>query len=188
MAAAAAADFSQLIARLAQALADRELPFMLIGGQAVLLHGEPRLTQDIDVTIGASPARLEDALAACNAAGLAPLPDDVASFVRDTFVLPAADGETGIRVDLIFSNTPSDPARGPCGTERCAGSVRFGLGRDPAQALRWTATRPGGRSRRVARKGRELDWVYIRGWATEFTSVPGRERVLQQAAELQRRQ
>jgi hypothetical protein len=106
MAAAAAADFSQLIASLAQALADRELPFMLIGGQAVLLHGEPRLTQDIDVTIGASPARLEDALAACNAAGLAPLPDDVASFVRDTFVLPAADGETGIRVDLIFSNTP----------------------------------------------------------------------------------
>ena len=38
------------------------------------------------------------------------------------------------------------------------------------------------------RKGRELDWAYIRGWATEFTSVPGREHVLQQAADLERRQ
>ncbi len=26
---------------------------MLIGGQAVLLHGQPRLTEDIDVTLGA---------------------------------------------------------------------------------------------------------------------------------------
>lgn len=35
-------DFQGLIARVARALEEREIPFMLIGGQAVLLHGEPR--------------------------------------------------------------------------------------------------------------------------------------------------
>ena len=45
-------DFEALIARIAQALQDRSIPFMLIGGQAVLLHAEPRLTQVIDITLG----------------------------------------------------------------------------------------------------------------------------------------
>jgi predicted nucleotidyltransferase len=100
------ADFAELIARVARALADHEFPFMLIGGQAVLLHGEPRLTQDVDVTLGAPPERLEDALAVCRAARLAPLPHDVAAFVRDTFVLPVADDDSGARVDFLFSTTP----------------------------------------------------------------------------------
>jgi hypothetical protein len=34
------------------------------------------------------------------------LPEDVQSFVRETFVLPAADTRSGVRVDLIFSTTP----------------------------------------------------------------------------------
>ena len=81
-------DFEDLLARLARVLRSHDLPFMLIGGQAVLLHGEPRLTQDIDVTLGASPERLSDVLAACTALSLQVLPDDAADFVRDTFVLP----------------------------------------------------------------------------------------------------
>ncbi len=39
---------------------------MLIGGQAVLLHGEPRLTQDIDVTLGVGLDRLADLLSVTN--------------------------------------------------------------------------------------------------------------------------
>src|SRR2546425_1271864 len=48
MASHQAADFSQLIAALARELTLRHVGFMLIGGQAVLLHGAPRLTKDID--------------------------------------------------------------------------------------------------------------------------------------------
>jgi len=50
-------DFERLIAGVARALGTRGVPYMLIGGQAVLLHGEPRLTQDIDVTPGVAPGR-----------------------------------------------------------------------------------------------------------------------------------
>ncbi len=38
---------------------------MLIGGQAVLLHGRPRLTEDIDVTLGLPPDQLPRVREAC---------------------------------------------------------------------------------------------------------------------------
>src|SRR6266705_7120356 len=120
MAFPAGSDFGALIARLAEALARHQLPFMLIGGQAVLVHGEPRLTQDIDLTVAASIDRLDDVLAACREAALSALPADVATFVRETFVLPASD-ETGTRVDLVFSNTPYE-------TAAIARSVRVDVG------------------------------------------------------------
>jgi hypothetical protein len=67
-------DFADLIARLAVGLEAKRIPFMLIGGQAVLLHGEPRLTQDVDVTMGVGPDRIQDLLGVCEALGLQPLP------------------------------------------------------------------------------------------------------------------
>ncbi len=79
---------------------------MLIGGQAVLLHGRPRLTEDIDITLGVDPGRLPVVREVCSALGLELLPDMVEEFVRDTFVLPVHDVDTGIRVDFIFSTTP----------------------------------------------------------------------------------
>jgi hypothetical protein len=101
-----APDFEHLLARLAEGLESAGLHFMLIGGQAVLLHGEPRLTQDIDITLGVGPDALGKVLAACEHMELVALPEDVHAFVRETFVLPAADTRSGVRVDLIFSTTP----------------------------------------------------------------------------------
>jgi hypothetical protein len=77
---------------------------MVIGGQAVLVHGEPRLTRDIDVTLGVSLDRLADVVAAAGAAGLKPLVDPQ-SFARETLVLPCSDADTGVRVDLVFSES-----------------------------------------------------------------------------------
>jgi len=45
--------FGKVLAALAQALDGARLPYMIIGGQAVLVHGEPRFTRDIDVTLAA---------------------------------------------------------------------------------------------------------------------------------------
>ena len=98
--------FQELIARIAASLRIRKIPYMIIGGQAVLLYGEPRLTRDIDVTIGADVSWLPDLLRSVDDIGLTSLPDDVDSFVRKTMVLPTRHEETGIRVDFIFSFTP----------------------------------------------------------------------------------
>jgi hypothetical protein len=162
---------------------------MLIGGQAVLLHGEPRLTQDVDVTLGVPPTRLVNALVACEATGLTPLPEDVTAFVRDTFVLPTADLQTGIRVDLIFSTTPYE-------TEAIERSVLIEVNGvqvpfASAEDLilhKLFAGRPRDIEDAVGvvrRKGRELDWVYIRGWAVKFSVVAGREHLLEQVRALE---
>ncbi|MEO0559227.1 MAG: nucleotidyl transferase AbiEii/AbiGii toxin family protein [Bacteroidota bacterium] len=94
--------FETLLARLARALADAAIPYMVIGGQAVLLYGAPRLTQDIDITLGVAPDRLTDVLDLLNAVSLRPLVDPE-PFVAETLVLPCEDAETGIRIDLVFS-------------------------------------------------------------------------------------
>jgi hypothetical protein len=41
-----------ILAKIAKELTGRSVRYMIIGGQAVLLYGEPRLTKDIDVTLG----------------------------------------------------------------------------------------------------------------------------------------
>jgi hypothetical protein len=95
----------ELFHRIAAALNQAALPYMIIGGQAVLLYGEPRLTKDIDITLGAGLDRLTDVVAAAQAAGLRPLVDPEI-FTRQTMVLPCADPQSGMRVDFILSFSP----------------------------------------------------------------------------------
>jgi hypothetical protein len=172
-------DFANLIARLSAELEARRVPFMLIGGQAVLLHGEPRLTQDVDVTIGVGPDRVQDLLGACKAIGLQPLPQDPAGFVRETFVLPAAEPETGIRVDLIFSTTPYEAQAIERALMVDVGSreVPFATAED-LLLHKLFAGRPrdlDDAAGVVRRKGAELDWAYLGRWAREFAMIAGRE-------------
>lgn len=76
---------------------------MVIGGQAVLLYGEPRLTRDIDVTLGVGVEELPKLLDLSARAGWRVLVDPAEEFVRKTMVLPVADPKRGIRIDFIFS-------------------------------------------------------------------------------------
>jgi hypothetical protein len=76
---------------------------MIIGGQAVLLYGEPRLTKDIDVTLGLGLEGLPDIKEAVARLSFRILVEDPEIFVRKTLVLPVIDEESGIRVDFIFS-------------------------------------------------------------------------------------
>jgi hypothetical protein len=97
--------FGDLLEKLALALDRERLPYMVIGGQAVLLHGEPRLTKDVDITLAAGLDELETVLRAAKSAGLEPLVDPE-EFTRRTMVLPCLDPETSVRVDFVLSHTP----------------------------------------------------------------------------------
>ena len=97
--------FEELLSRIGASLNRHSIPYMIIGGQAVLLYGEPRLTRDIDIILGVNTDHLNELLAVVQELSLKPLPKDVKSFVQQTMVLPALDEGTGIRVDFIFSFT-----------------------------------------------------------------------------------
>jgi predicted nucleotidyltransferase len=173
-----APDFGALLARITRALEARGVPFMLIGGQAVLLHGEPRLTQDVDITLGVGPRHLGEVLDVCVELGLDPLPEDVEGFVSRTFVLPASDSASGIRVDLIFSTTPYE-------AEAIARAVRVSVA--GAQVPFSTAEDLivhklfAGRPRDledvagvIRRKGPDLDWGNLAEWVERFSDIEGR--------------
>ncbi|MFN2383535.1 MAG: nucleotidyl transferase AbiEii/AbiGii toxin family protein [Gemmatimonadota bacterium] len=181
-------DFEGLIGRVARELSTRELPFMLIGGQAVLLHGEPRLTQDIDVTLGVSPDRLDEVLQVVRAAGLTPLPEDLEPFVRETFVLPVAEKDTGLRVDFIFSSTRYEAlAIGRAVRVEIGGqSVPFATAEDLI-LHKLFAGRPRDLEDAagvIRRKRDELDWDYLKRWGDEFAAVAGREAMPEQIERL----
>ena len=98
--------FEEILARIASVLSRENLPYMVIGGQAVLLYGEPRLTKDIDITLGINIDRLDEMLKIVKELSFTLLPEDVPSFVQKTMVLPVLEKSSGIRVDFIFSFTP----------------------------------------------------------------------------------
>ena len=80
--------FEELLKRLAVALDAAGLPYMVFGGQAVLLYGEPRLTRDIDITLGVDTSQAAGVLRMIDTLGLRILVDNVDEFLGQTFVCP----------------------------------------------------------------------------------------------------
>lgn len=95
----------RLLGRLAGALRRRRIPYMVIGGQAVLYYGSPRLTQDVDVTLGVDTDAYPAVNLLCREVGLKALVKRPKDFVQRTHVLPTSDLRSWLRVDFIFSNT-----------------------------------------------------------------------------------
>jgi hypothetical protein len=98
--------FQKLLERLALGLEKLSVDYMVIGGQALLLYGEPRFTRDIDITLGAGIERFPDIARLAAGFGWKALTDAPESFARKTMVYPCLDPLSGIRVDFIFSFSP----------------------------------------------------------------------------------
>src|SRR5258706_6775810 len=92
------------LVELATALEDRGLPYVLIGGLAVSLSGEPRATLDVDISVWAAPERMDAAVEflCTRFRALRASPRD---FVERHRVLPV-ETTNGIRADIIFALLP----------------------------------------------------------------------------------
>lgn len=151
---------------------------MIIGGQAVLLYGEPRLTRDIDVTLGVSTDRLSDIMGIAEELDLAPLPEDAQAFVEKTMVLPCLEEGSGIRVDFIFSFSPyeSEAIRRAHAVSIEGQDVAFARAEDVV-IHKVVAGRPRDMedARSILIRNPELDLDIIRRWLREFDqSMEGR--------------
>jgi predicted nucleotidyltransferase len=98
--------FERLLKKIALQVKKSSIPYMVIGGQAVLFYGEPRLTRDIDITMGIGVDGLGRVKKIIRIIGLKSLVEKEKEFVEQNMVLPTIDEKSGIRVDFIFSFSP----------------------------------------------------------------------------------
>ncbi len=97
--------FQKLLEIIGTALRKRKIPYIIIGGQALLVYGEPRLTKDIDITLGLGPEQFAQIQALVKELGWKILTESPEAFVKQTMVLPCQEPESGIRIDFIFSSS-----------------------------------------------------------------------------------
>jgi hypothetical protein len=95
-------DLESALLEVAEALDGCGLPYVLIGGLAVAILGEPRTTLDVDVSVWVAPEGL-DAAVACLSKQLQPLPAQHETFVREHRVLPVLT-KNGVRADIVFAS------------------------------------------------------------------------------------
>lgn len=173
--------FDELLARIAGALDARALPYMVIGGQAVLLYGEPRLTRAIDITLGVDVHALPAVLEAARSAGLELLvdPDE---FVARTMVLPCVERSSGVRVDLVFSFTPFESAAiGRSRAIEIGGKPVHYAGPEDLVVHKTLAGRPRDLEdvRSIVVRQKALDRQFIRSQLADFDSALDRDLVAQ---------
>jgi hypothetical protein len=97
--------FEPVLKKIAKAFDAAAIPYMIIGGQAVLYYGEPRFTRDIDVAVGLGPHEAQRVLDLIDHLGWRILVDHPAEFLEQTFVLPVLDPLSKIRIDFVFAQT-----------------------------------------------------------------------------------
>jgi hypothetical protein len=89
------------VVEIAAALESMRIDYMVVGGIANAVWGDPRATIDVDVTVAVENPGLSAAIAGLGRLFKAAVPDPDA-FVRRTRVLPL-DTADGIRIDVIFA-------------------------------------------------------------------------------------
>ncbi len=78
------------------------VPYALIGGLAVSLRGQPRMTADVDLVIQADVPRSLALARGLEGTNFRPLFDDVAEVVQKAFILPLRHRVTNVKVDLAL--------------------------------------------------------------------------------------
>jgi predicted nucleotidyltransferase len=80
----------------------KNIPYALIGGLAVSLRGETRVTADVDIVIAADVERGLSLIGELEGSNFRPLFTDVAEVVAKAFLLPLRHRDTNVKVDIAI--------------------------------------------------------------------------------------
>ncbi len=170
--------FEKLLKKIAHQLRKASIPYMVIGGQAVLLYGEPRLTRDIDITMGIGVDGLDKVKKIISVIGLKSLVHKEKEFVERNMVFPTIDQKSGIRVDFIFSFSPYERQAIERAKEIKLGNsfVRFACLEDVViHKMIAGRARDFEDIKSILLKNPKYDLVYIKKWLKEFDKSVGGE-------------
>lgn len=97
---------AQAVTGVADALAALPAPGMIIGGIAVILHGVPRVTRDVDGTVDAGSIELEALASYLRRYQIVPRIEDAVAFAKANQVLLLRHEPTNIDGDLSLAWLP----------------------------------------------------------------------------------
>jgi hypothetical protein len=172
--------FEKLLVQVSSALERNRIPYMVIGGQAVLLHGKPRFTGDIDVTLGVDTDQLENVLAIFDELSLKPVRQNAREFAKRNALLSVKDTGSGIIIDLIFSFLPYERQAIDRAVEINIGGRRINFASAEDTIIHKLFA---GRAvdledvKGIINLQENLDTKYIQKWLREFSQVCGRDLV-----------
>ena len=94
------------IAAVAEALRLVRSGGMLIGGMAAIVHGVPRLTRDIDITVSGEGVDIDELSGLLRSCGIVPRIDDAVGFAKEHQVLLMQHRDSGIEIDVTVAWLP----------------------------------------------------------------------------------
>ena len=176
--------YEKLIRKIAERLDEDKIPYMIIGGQAVLAYGRVRLTLDIDITLGIDTDGFALAAKVCEKLGLRMLPSEPEEFAGETNVLPTEEPKSRIRVDFVFSFSEYEREALKRTTQIAIEDypVKF-ASREDVIIHKMVAGRAIDLEdvKVVLIKNREsVDLEYIAEWLEEFSRIPEHAKILEQ--------
>ena len=172
----------KLLHKIARSLDEKNIPYMIIGGQAVLLYGSPRLTRDIDITLGVDTDKFLLINEICGELGLNILPENPEDFVKETKVLPADEPESRMRIDFIFSFSPYETQAMQRTQNQIINDypIKFASCEDviihkmiAARAIDLEDVK-----NILIKNKNSIDLEYIKQWLIEFNQIPEHEGIL----------
>jgi len=153
---------------------------MIVGAQAVMIHGEPRFTQDIDITLGVDTDQKEEIIKIARKLGLEPVPYMTDDFINRNALLTVEDKDRRIEVDFIFSFMPYErQAIGRAVKITFEDTyVRFASVEDTI-IHKLFAGRPRDIEdvKGIVAQQTKLDKKYLDRWLREFSEITGRDLV-----------
>jgi predicted nucleotidyltransferase len=173
----------KLIKRIAQRLDTAKIPYMVIGGQAVLIYGRPRLTRDIDITLGIDTSDFALLESVCKKLKLKLLPEKPLDFAKKTNVLPSEEPKSKVRVDFIFSFTPYEAEAIERVRDVIVDSypVKFASCEDIIihKMVAGRAVDVEDVRNSLIRNNKTIDLEYIRRWLSEFSGLSEHRAILE---------
>jgi len=178
----------ELIAKIARCLDEKEVPYMIIGGQAVLVYGRARMTRDIDLTLGVDSDQVGMICDLCKEADLNIRVDNPEEFSAETKVLPAEDMKSKFLFDFIFSFTPYErqAIERARSIELGGYKVKFATCEDVIvhKMLASRAVDIDDIRSILAKQGDVVNIEYIRKWLSEFEAMPEFAGIVEKFGEL----
>ena len=103
-------EFLDALRALRDALGDLSVPWMVIGGVAVIAHGVPRYTADVDATASAADRPIERIFEVFDRHRVVPRIDGALAFARERQVLLLRHEPSGVDLDVSLAWLPFELA------------------------------------------------------------------------------